>query len=89
MPVTVISPVKVKFCGHVTLAGGATNAFAPMTVNGIGVGVSVGVAMIGVGDKVGVGVSVGVVAGGQLIEKVACAEEKLLGERTWIRDQPL
>lgn len=78
MPVTVMSPLKVKVSGHVVLDAGVTAAFAPVTLNGGGV-VGVGV-KVATGVKVGVGV--GVSAAGQLSVKFACGDERLLGEST-------
>lgn len=80
-----MSPLKVKFSGHVVLDAGVTLAFAPVTLNdGVVVGVGVKVAA---GVEVGVGV--GVFAAGQFSIKFACGEDKLLGARTSMRAQPL
>lgn len=66
-------PVKVKVCGHVLLNGGLTTAEAFVTANAGVVGVNVGMSVGGAQDKV----------------KFACGDERLFGESTCTRAQPL
>ncbi len=68
-----ILPVKLKVCGHALLNGGFTTAEAFVTANAGVVGVNVGVDVGGVQDRV----------------KLACGDERLFGESTCTRAQPL